>query len=136
MEDFHVQNSKKWNSAAAGNPYTLSKVTSLTETEIKTLQKAFCHGFTPLQVVEQPIVEEAEFVCLVEAYYRILKQESEEGESILEISSYFLRKIFRTYLQEGQQGLAFRYISLYADNSCAASPFALRAVSRSVFVPF
>jgi hypothetical protein len=34
-------------------------------------------------VVEQPIMDEGEFVFLVEAYYRILKQESEEGESIL-----------------------------------------------------
>lgn len=59
LEDFHVQNSKKWNSAAAGNPYTLSKVTSLTESEIKVLQKAFCQGFTPLQVVEQPIMNDA-----------------------------------------------------------------------------
>ena len=108
LEDFHAQNSKKWNSSAAGSPYTLSKVTSLTEPEIKALQKAFCHGFTPQEVVERAIVDEGQFVCLVEGYYRVLKRESEEGESILEISSSFLRKIYRSYVLPGRDGLTFR----------------------------
>jgi hypothetical protein len=37
-----------------------------------------------------------------------LKEESPEGQSILEISEYFLKKIFASYLSNGEEGLIFR----------------------------
>lgn len=46
-------------------------------------------------------------------YYRVLKKESGEGECILEISPYFLKKIFKSYVQAGREGLIFRYLPCY-----------------------
>jgi hypothetical protein len=74
-------------------------------------------------------------VGLVESYYRVLRQESEEGESILEISSFFLRKIFQNYLSQGRQRLVFRYCSPKVGNWSAASASAPRVDSRSGSAP-
>lgn len=58
MEDFFIQNNKKWNSSGTGSAYTLSKVTNLSENEIKTLEKYFCTKFSMKEMIEKEIVWE------------------------------------------------------------------------------
>lgn len=73
-------------------------MTNLSENEIKVLEKYFCTKFSMKEMIEKAIISEEEFASLVGAYYQVLKRESGEGESILEISPYFLKKIFRSYV--------------------------------------
>ena len=106
--EYHEITSQKWNSSNTGNAYTLSKVTRLTEKEIKLLQKRICPDFTNQQLISQPVIGEGDFMRLVEGFYTVLKRESYEGEPILEMSDLFLRKIFNSYLTGGREGLLFK----------------------------
>lgn len=54
------------------------------------------------------MISEEMFMKLIEIYYTVLKHESEEGESILEISPYFLKKIFASYLSNSNTSLILR----------------------------
>jgi hypothetical protein len=80
----------------------------LTEDEIKLLQKYFCSAFNTEEIIHKEMINEDDFMRLVNIYYQILKENSLEGESILEISPYFLKKIFASYVTPGKNGLIFR----------------------------
>ena len=46
INQFYEENKQKCGTAKTGNAYTLSKVTNLTEKQIKALEKYFCPGYS------------------------------------------------------------------------------------------
>jgi hypothetical protein len=61
----------------------MSKVTNLTEKEIKLLQKSLCNGYSNQDLVTKTVLSEHEFFGIINIYNQILKKNSLEGEQIM-----------------------------------------------------
>lgn len=83
-------------------------MTNLSEGDIKLLQQQLCphfsiHDFTSITVITEP-----QFQKIIAIYYRVLKQHSEEGDQILEMTPVIITKLFISYATDPARGQLFR----------------------------
>lgn len=104
MED----NRSKWSTSKTGNAYTLSKVTNLTEQEIKLFEKTLCPKFSNHDFVHRRVIGEAHFLRLIHLYNRTLKDNSGKNEQTLELTPLVVQKLFRSFATQSHEGQLFR----------------------------